>query len=80
MDCPICLVAHIKECSCILDKQNELIASNPTSLKKIKEIILELVTLNELLVESSTQTHDAKFYIGRRAGIQLIEKLITKIK
>ena len=80
MNCPICQASHIKECSCILDQQNDLINSNPTSLRQVKEIILELVTINELLVESATRTYDAKFYIGRRAGIQLIQKLITRIK
>ena len=37
-------------------------------------------SINELLIESSTRAYDAKFYIGRRTGINLIKELLIKIK
>lgn len=79
MNCPYCFESDLRDCSCIKDKQIEII-DNITHIKQLDDKINELIVLNELLIESSTRAYDAKFYIGRRTGINLIKELLIKIK
>ena len=81
MICPYCYEADLRECTCIKDQQDVIIKSitKTNTISIIDEVILEkieeLIVLNELLVESSSRAYDAKFYIGRRTGINLIKQL-----
>jgi|TARA_Y100001963_G_C6460559_1_gene299968 hypothetical protein len=79
MQCPICQESHIKECDCILERHNDIIRSKGKINKnQLIEKVEELMELNSLLIESSTQAFDAKFYIGRRTGMNIIKELITQ--
>lgn len=79
MNCPYCPELDLRECSCIKDKQTEIIDSI-TNIIQLDDKINELIVLNDLLIESSTRAYDAKFYIGRKTGINLINRLLIKIK
>ena len=86
MNCPYCQELDIRVCSCIKDQQQIIIDSikkeNTISIvdQELINKIDEIIALNELLVESSSRAYDAKFYIGRRTGINIIKQLLIKIK
>ena len=85
MNCPYCPEVDLRECACIKNKQEEII----NSITKRKDIsiisteliekIEEIMKLNEILIESSTRAYDAKFYIGRRTGMNMIKELLIKL-
>ena len=85
MNCPYCPEVDLRTCSCIKDKQEKIINSinkrNEISIisTDLIEKIEELMKLNEILIESSTRAYDAKFYIGRRTGMNIIKQLLTKL-
>ena len=85
MNCPYCPEVDLRTCSCIKDKQEKIINSinkrNEISIisTDLIEKIEELMKLNEILIESSTRAYDAKFYIGRRTGMNIIKELLTKL-
>ena len=86
MNCPYCPEVDLRTCSCIKDKQEEIINSisrlNDISIisTELIEKIEEIMKLNEILIESSTRAYDAKFYIGRRTGMNIIKQLLIKLK
>ena len=85
MNCPYCPEVDLRTCSCIKDKQEEIINGinkrNEISIisTDLIEKIEEIMKLNELLIESSTRAYDAKFYIGRRTGMNIIKQLLIKL-
>ena len=79
MNCPFCIEVDLRECSCIKEQQDKII-DNIETITDLIENIDQIMSLNELLIESSTRAYDAKFYIGRRTGIELIKNILIKIK